>query len=469
MGRQQHFAGLHLVQWYQFEPCYKWESDWLKKTERNSVGYHPPIPDEKATTRLTDTVYDETSGRTATIVNVDGDRITLAFDDNNVVKKYRKKEWIRNVPLKSAGEDYKPIYAKVAETQSYICIRFGNIIEPIWAGGYLKPIVADDNTVNRIITNEEAVFVDETDQNIWRKGTRYTLYAAIPETGEGEYWAEYYNACLEAFKESDVNYIAIPYVYDICKCDKEDVEGIAFDTVIAWMKNNPDYAMRVIFLCTNIMEYKNYEKLIRTRIELNRKKLVADVSEFIDKSYAPELLGSARAEAFNTIEDADGVLSRPRASKIIFEEDRKQEHKPAERSYRMPRLDLVDCRPSFEEDIDYLISRREESFSKRLLRMMQEKGLDEAETYKKAFVDRRHFSKIKNDTDYKPTKKTVLAFAIAMELSVDDTKDLLNSAGFSLSNSSKFDLIVQYFLQHEIYDMFEINDVLYHFDQPVFE
>ncbi len=201
----------------------------------------------------------------------------------------------------------------------------------------------------------------------------------------------------------------------------------------------------------------------------DKEKLIADISVFIDKFYAPELLGSARAEAFNTIEDAGEVLSRPRASKIIFEEDRKQEHKPAERSYRMPRLDLVECRPSFEEDIDYLISRREESFSKRLLRMMQEKGLDEAETYKKAFVDRRHFSKIKNDTDYKPTKKTVLAFAIAMELSVDDTKDLLNSAGFSLSNSSKFDLIVQYFLQHEIYDMFEINDVLYHFDQPVFE
>ena len=205
----------------------------------------------------------------------------------------------------------------------------------------------------------------------------------------------------------------------------------------------------------------------------DKEKLIADISVFIDKFYAPELLGSARAEAFNTIEDAGGVLSRPRVLekklKKSFEEDWLQDHKPAERSCSMRKADLEPCAPRFEKDIDFLISRREETFSKRLLRMMQEKGLDEAETYKKAYVDRRHFSKIKNDTDYKPTKKTVLAFAIAMELSVDDTKDLLNSAGFSLTNSSKFDLIVQYFLQHEIYDMFEINDVLYHFDQPVFE
>jgi len=79
------------------------------------------------------------------------------------------------------------------------------------------------------------------------------------------HWAEYYTACLEAFKERDVNYIVIPYVYDICSCDKKDnVVRIAFDMVIAWMEKNPDYAMLVVFLCTNINEYKNYRNLIPT-------------------------------------------------------------------------------------------------------------------------------------------------------------------------------------------------------------
>ena len=122
----------------------------------------------------------------------------------------------------------------------------------------------------------------------------------------------------------------------------------------------------------------------------DKEKLIADISVFIDKYYASELLGSARAEAFNTINDAHDYSSFPQVlekkSKKSFEEDWLQDHKPAERSCRMSKADLVPCAPRFEKDIDFLISRREETFSKRLLRMMQEKGLDEAETYKKEAV-----------------------------------------------------------------------------------
>ena len=78
------------------------------------------------------------------------------------------------------------------------------------------------------------------------------------------------------------------------------------------------------------------------------------------------------------------------------------------------------------------------------------------------------FSKIRKDINYAPNKKTVLAFTIALELSLDEAKDLLRSAGFALSRSSKTDIIVAYFLQNKIYDMFEINDVLYAYGQPVF-
>jgi hypothetical protein len=119
-------------------------------------------------------------------------------------------------------------------------------------------------------------------------------------------------------------------------------------------------------------------------------------------------------------------------------------------------------------NLDDLMSQMDETFSQRLLRMIKERGMSESEAYKKAFVDRRHFSKIKKDEYYSPNKKTVLAFAIALELTLDETKDLLRSAGYALSRSSKFDIIIVYFLQNKVYDMFEINEVLYEYDQPTF-
>ncbi len=119
-------------------------------------------------------------------------------------------------------------------------------------------------------------------------------------------------------------------------------------------------------------------------------------------------------------------------------------------------------------NIDKLMDQMEETFSQRLLRMIDERGMTDSEAYTKAYVDRRHFSKIRKDVNYVPNKKTVLAFTIALELSLDEAKDLLASAGFALSRSSKTDIIVVYFLQNKIYDMFEINDVLDAYGQPVF-
>ena len=101
--------------------------------------------------------------------------------------------------------------------------------------------------------------------------------------------------------------------------------------------------------------------------------------------------------------------------------------------------------------------------------MIKERDMTEADAYKKAYVDRRHFSKIKKDEYYMPNKRTVLAFSIALELTLDETKDLLRSAGYALSRSSKFDIIIVYFIENKNYDMMEINDVLYEYDQPIFE
>ena len=117
-----------------------------------------------------------------------------------------------------------------------------------------------------------------------------------------------------------------------------------------------------------------------------------------------------------------------------------------------------------ERSLDDLMDELDETFSESLLKLIDRKGESDSVIYNKANIDRKHFSKIRK-SDYHPSKKTAVALAIALELSLDETRDLIGRAGYALSNSNYFDVIIEYCIKNKIYDIFQVNMILFEYDQ----
>ncbi len=119
------------------------------------------------------------------------------------------------------------------------------------------------------------------------------------------------------------------------------------------------------------------------------------------------------------------------------------------------------------QTLEEMLGSAGDTFQQRLFRLIDASGMDDVTVYKKANIDRKVFSSIRCKKDYKPSKKTAVAFAVALQLPMQEMLDLLACAGITLSKSDKFDLIISYCVRNGIYDIFEINAVLFRYGQPI--
>lgn len=234
-------------------------------------------------------------------------------------------------------------------------------------------------------------------------------------------------------------------------------ESVAFPLISSGVYGYPkDQALRVAVdvISSFLVEHDMLVYIVvfdKSAFQIS-EKLFADIASFIDDKYV-----DTHFEFNRTRSDAWGESTLLGETRILPDEDFVEMSAPCAQAVTAPKA------ISLEDAVNQI----DESFSQMLLRKIDEKGLTDAECYKKANVDRKHFSKIRSDVHYRPNKSTTIAFAVALELSLEETKDMLMKAGFALSRSNKFDIIIEYFISNNNYNVFEINEALFAFDQSL--
>lgn len=259
------------------------------------------------------------------------------------------------------------------------------------------------------------------------------------QNGERELLESCYRESLTLAHDNKCESVAFPLISSgVYGYPKDQALKVAVDTITEFLI---DHDMLVYIVVFDKSAFQISEKLF------------ADIATYIDDKYVDTHFIFNRS--FPNALGESTVLAETQILPEEFETCELQA--PRCPSMAMPK----------DVTLEEVVSQIDESFSQMLLRKIDEKGMTDTECYKKANVDRKLFSKIRSDINYRPSKTTALAFAIALELSLEDTKDMLMKAGFALSHSNKFDIIIEYFITHKNYNVFEINEALFAFDQSL--
>ncbi len=275
--------------------------------------------------------------------------------------------------------------------------------------------------------NLDAKYIIHTSGPIWEGGER----------GEKAILKSCYTESLKLAKKYNCESVAFPLISSgVYGYPKDQVLRFAIDVIAEFLQDNE----MDVYIC--VFDRKSYEF---------SKVLFDEISQLIDDDYVDEYDGGfGRTDTFGSVILSEKMLE-PRCLNTC-------ESMPAPCEAR--KSSTRD--KSFEE---YMKS-MDKPFAYKLFDLIDERNMTDVECYKKANVSKKTFSKIKcNPKDYKPSKQTAVAFAIALELDLDDTQELLASAGLTLSPSFTFDKIIRYFIQKEVYDIFTINEALFEFDQ----
>ena len=280
------------------------------------------------------------------------------------------------------------------------------------------------------------------------------------------------HACGPVYNKSNVDesekMLRSAYRSSLELADKLEIESIAFPLISSGIYGYPrKEAFRIA--SDEISSFVKTKEMMVYLVLYDKTDYVSDrmrfskIDQFIKSNYDPQKEIDIRNESNRKwIEKDFSVRYRIEPPKERKRDINKIKHE-VKIEHNEEDVPISDIR--YARSLDDIFKNMEETFSLMLLRLINEKGKDHTEVYKKANIDRRLFSKIKNNKNYIPKKQTVIAFAIALELSLDETNDLLLKAGYALSMSSKFDVIIMYHIKNEIYDIFDINEVLFSYDQ----
>jgi len=224
---------------------------------------------------------------------------------------------------------------------------------------------------------------------------------------------------------------------------------------------------------TTLIIFQNIKEYINANFEKSSEfgSSESEIALLLNKAYEPEVQYAGESSKAPIIRDSLSDDIDEISFKCVPEEVERSRspfkisgHVVFSKLKEIPELDSTFER---NEEIKRELESRDEGFRDMLFRMIDEKGMTDAECYKKAQLTRGHFNKIKNDYEYNPKKLTVVALGLALELPMDEFIDFVSKAGYSLTKSNAFDLIIRYAVSNRVYNIDEVNSMLFDFDQQI--